>query len=66
MAIRLDVVSFRKVLVDAPCSGDGTLRKGQGLWRRWRATEGNALHQLQLSGPSQVDLLGGAKQWREM
>ncbi|CAK9115579.1 unnamed protein product [Durusdinium trenchii] len=36
-----------KVLVDAPCSGDGTLRKSCGGWATWRAAEGNSLHPLQ-------------------
>jgi 16S rRNA C967 or C1407 C5-methylase (RsmB/RsmF family) len=38
----------RKVLVDAPCSGDGTLRKSCAGWVHWRAGEGKALHKLQL------------------
>eukprot|EP00913_Durusdinium_trenchii_P002262 g2088.t1 len=38
---------FQKVLVDAPCSGDGTLRKSCGGWATWRAAEGNSLHPLQ-------------------
>ncbi|CAL1166564.1 unnamed protein product [Cladocopium goreaui] len=41
-------VKFQKVLVDAPCSGDGTLRKSCAGWVHWRAGEGKALHKLQL------------------
>ena len=40
---------FDAVLCDAPCSGDGTLRKKPALRRRWRAREGLALHALQVA-----------------
>ena len=33
--------------MDAPCSGDGTLRKSPAGWISWRASEGKALHKLQ-------------------
>lgn len=39
---------FDRILCDVPCSGDGTLRKAPDIWRRWTASNGNALHPLQL------------------
>jgi 16S rRNA C967 or C1407 C5-methylase (RsmB/RsmF family) len=40
---------FDRVLCDVPCSGDGTLRKNQGLWREWHIGQGITLHPIQLS-----------------
>lgn len=31
-----------------PCSGDGTLRKNNSLWKNWNAHLGHACHPLQL------------------
>ncbi|TFL04138.1 S-adenosyl-L-methionine-dependent methyltransferase [Pterulicium gracile] len=39
---------FDRILCDVPCSGDGTLRKNLGIWKRWGPGDGNGLHSLQL------------------
>ncbi|KAK9814454.1 hypothetical protein WJX72_006165 [[Myrmecia] bisecta] len=41
-------VKYDRILCDVPCSGDGTIRKAQDIWRRWSAGNGNGLHPLQL------------------
>ncbi|KAL4073670.1 S-adenosyl-L-methionine-dependent methyltransferase [Scleroderma citrinum] len=38
---------FDRILCDVPCSGDGTLRKNLGIWKRWQPMDGNGLHGLQ-------------------
>jgi len=40
---------FDRVLCDVPCSGDGTLRKNTGLWKKWHPHFGHANHSLQIS-----------------
>lgn len=35
---------FDRILCDVPCSGDGTLRKNIGIWKRWQPLDGNGLH----------------------
>ncbi|KAG2778459.1 hypothetical protein JG687_00015049 [Phytophthora cactorum] len=40
---------FDRVLCDVPCSGDGTLRKNQALWKDWHIGQGLTLHPIQLA-----------------
>ncbi|POM61808.1 tRNA (cytosine-5-)-methyltransferase [Phytophthora palmivora] len=40
---------FDRVLCDVPCSGDGTLRKNQSLWKDWHIGQGLTLHPTQLA-----------------
>ncbi|RHY43509.1 hypothetical protein DYB30_004407 [Aphanomyces astaci] len=40
---------FDRVLCDVPCSGDGTLRKSQTLWKEWHIGQGLTLFPTQLA-----------------
>ncbi|CAO2169450.1 unnamed protein product [Urochloa humidicola] len=42
-------LEFDRVLCDVPCSGDGTIRKGHDMWRKWNSGMGNQLHLLQVN-----------------
>lgn len=41
-------MKFDKILCDAPCSGDGTLRKNPDIWTKWSPGNANNLHGLVL------------------
>lgn len=40
-------VKFDRILCDAPCSGDGTVRKNVDVWRKWSTGNANNFHGLQ-------------------
>ncbi|WVZ92421.1 hypothetical protein U9M48_038489 [Paspalum notatum var. saurae] len=42
-------LEFDRILCDVPCSGDGTIRKGHDMWRKWNSGMGNQLHLLQVN-----------------
>ncbi|CAL5013087.1 unnamed protein product [Urochloa decumbens] len=46
---KLQRLEFDRVLCDVPCSGDGTIRKGHDMWRKWNSGMGNQLHLLQVN-----------------
>ena len=41
---RPSTLLFDRILCDVPCSGDGTIRKNVGIWKKWNAMDGNGLH----------------------
>ncbi|RHY35173.1 hypothetical protein DYB32_000316 [Aphanomyces invadans] len=41
--------AFDRVLCDVPCTGDGTLRKNENIWRHWHVGDGLTLHPFQLN-----------------
>src|SRR5579862_2939532 len=45
---REEILKFDRILADVPCSGDGTLRKNQIIWRSWTEKSGKGLHPLQI------------------
>ncbi|EEB95259.1 hypothetical protein MPER_05799, partial [Moniliophthora perniciosa FA553] len=45
---KMEQLLFDRILCDVPCSGDGTLRKNLGIWKKWQPNDGNGLHGLQL------------------
>lgn len=40
-------LKFDRILCDAPCSGDGTVRKNPDVWRKWTTGNANNFHGLQ-------------------
>ncbi|KAG0524781.1 hypothetical protein BDA96_07G241000 [Sorghum bicolor] len=46
---KLQRLEFDRILCDVPCSGDGTIRKGHDMWRKWNSGMGNQLHLLQVN-----------------
>lgn len=53
---------FDRVLCDVPCSGDGTLRKNEGIWNDWRPSNALGLHRTQVQiflRGAQLTKLGG-------
>jgi len=43
----VSMLKFDKILCDAPCSGDGTLRKNADIWTKWSPGNANNLHGIQ-------------------
>ena len=43
-----EILKFDRVLADVPCSGDGTLRKNELIWKTWTKKNGAGLHPLQM------------------
>ncbi|GMH53228.1 hypothetical protein TrRE_jg11172 [Triparma retinervis] len=37
-----------RVLCDVPCTGDGTMRKNAGIFRKWSVNQQNNIHKIQL------------------
>ena len=40
-------LKFDRILADVPCSGDGTVRKNQAIWKDWNPGNGLGLHAVQ-------------------
>jgi len=43
-----EILKFDRVLADVPCSGDGTLRKNEMIWKSWTSKSAMGLHPLQI------------------
>jgi multisite-specific tRNA:(cytosine-C5)-methyltransferase len=43
-----EILKFDRVLADVPCSGDGTLRKNELIWKNWTIKSAVGLHPLQI------------------
>src|SRR5579859_3953604 len=43
-----EILKFDRVLADVPCSGDGTLRKNELIWKNWTNKSAMGLHPLQI------------------
>lgn len=43
-----EILKFDRVLADVPCSGDGTLRKNEAIWKSWTNKSALGLHPLQV------------------
>lgn len=43
-----EVLKFDRVLADVPCSGDGTMRKNEMIWKSWTSKSAMGLHPLQI------------------
>jgi multisite-specific tRNA:(cytosine-C5)-methyltransferase len=41
---RKTTLLFDRILCDVPCSGDGTIRKNVGIWKKWNPMDANGLH----------------------
>jgi tRNA (cytosine34-C5)-methyltransferase len=43
-----EILKFDRVLADVPCSGDGTMRKNEMIWKSWTNKSAMGLHPLQI------------------
>lgn len=43
-----EILKFDRVLADVPCSGDGTIRKNELIWKSWTNKSAMGLHPLQI------------------
>jgi len=42
-----ELLKFDRILCDAPCTGDGTVRKNYDIWTKWSVAHGLNFHRLQ-------------------
>ena len=45
--VRGKYLKFDRILADVPCSGDGTVRKNQSIWKDWTPNNSLGLHSVQ-------------------